>query len=189
VVPPCRFDSLYISRGSIAQLQQVFQTDFCGRYPIGDDFSTAIWQTLTCGLGWGARRRATSADRVHYDAFLARYRDVLEEIQSQGGRNVPTILDGSIVRNEEDLRQALEGIQAQNLQRYLRRPENDETPQEEQVRSRLEEQLFPFLVMVMHYQSGRRTCVTHKFYLGTVPAEAEEGDVIAIFSGLGFLLS
>jgi hypothetical protein len=155
--------------------------DRCGRYPIGGGFSTAIWQTLTCGLGWGARRRATSADRVHYDAFLARFKDVLEEIQSQGGRNVPIILGGSIVRNEEEFRQALEGIQAQDIQRYLRRPENDETSQEEQVLSRLGEQLYPFLNMVMHYQSGRRTCVTHNLYLGTVPAEAEEGDVIAIF--------
>jgi hypothetical protein len=49
------------------------------------------------------------------------------------------------------------------------------------VLSRLGEQLYPFLNMVMHYQSGRRTCVTHNLYLGTVPAEAEEGDVIAIF--------
>lgn len=159
--------------------------DRCGRYPIGDDFSTAIWQTLTCGLGWGAHRRATYADRVHYDAFLARYKDVLEEIQSRGGRSVPMILDGSIARNEEEILQALEGIQAQNLQRYSQKPENDETPQEEQVRSRLEEQLYPFFNMVMLCQSGRRTCVTHNFYLGIVPAEAEEGDVIAIFFGIG----
>lgn len=123
--------------------------DRCGRYPIGDDFSTAIWQTLTCGLGWGAHRRATYADRVHYDASLARYKDVLEEIQSQGGRSVPMILDGSIVRNEEEILQALEGIQTQNLQRYSQKPENDETPQEEQVRSRLEEQLYPFFNMVI----------------------------------------
>jgi len=94
-------------------------------------------------------------------------------------------LDGYIVRNKEEIHQALEEIQAQDIQRYLRRPENDETPQQEQVRLRLEEQLYPFLNMVMHYQRGRRTCVTYNFYLGTVPAEAEEGDVIAIFFGIG----
>jgi hypothetical protein len=160
-----------------------------GRYLNGDDFSTAIWHTLSCGFGWEGRRRATSADRVHYDAFLVRHKDAMDEIQSQGGRAVPTILDGRIVRNEEEARQVLKGLQTQDIQRYLNKPDHDEPPQKDQEQASLDEKLFPFFNMVMNYQKGRRTCVTSNFYLGTVLAEAEEGDVIAMFFGLGVPLS
>ncbi|KAM5383710.1 hypothetical protein ACJZ2D_001699 [Fusarium nematophilum] len=152
-----------------------------GVYPNGDDFSTAIWQTLMCGLGWGGERRANPSDHIHYNAFLNRYRDALQEMQSNGGQ-VPTMLGGRILRNEQDARQALERLEAQEIQIYLPTPGRNETPQEE---LQLEEQLYPFLSMVLNYQCGRRTCVTSNCHLGTVPAETEEGDVIAMFFGLG----
>jgi hypothetical protein len=50
-------------------------------------------------------------------------------------------------------------------------------------RAWLEGALFPFLTVMGRFQDGRRTCITQNFYFGTVPEDAENGDVIAILVG------
>jgi hypothetical protein len=44
--------------------------------------------------------------------------------------------------------------------------------------------MYSFLATMLHYQAERRTCITGERYFGTIPGEAEEGDLIAIFFGL-----
>jgi hypothetical protein len=48
----------------------------------------------------------------------------------------------------------------------------------------LEEKYLPFFNTMIRYQDGRRTCTTKNTYFGTVPDEAEEGDLIVILFGL-----
>jgi hypothetical protein len=45
-------------------------------------------------------------------------------------------------------------------------------------------EMYPFLATMLHHQAERRTCITEKGYFGSIPGEAEEGDLIAIFFGL-----
>jgi hypothetical protein len=51
-------------------------------------------------------------------------------------------------------------------------------------RAQLEDEMYPFLATLLHYQAERRICIIGKGYFGTVPSEAEEGDLVAIFFGL-----
>jgi hypothetical protein len=45
------------------------------------------------------------------------------------------------------------------------------------------EDLSTFPTVRARFQDGRRTCITQNFYFGTVPDDAENGDVIAILLG------
>lgn len=50
--------------------------------------------------------------------------------------------------------------------------------------AQLEDKLYLFFNTLIHYQDGRRTCTTQNRYFGTVPDEAEEGDLIVILFGI-----
>lgn len=98
-------------------------------------------------------RRSNAADKTHYDAFLERYRDQLCNSNFNGRQMVAT-------------------------------SDNDYIPLSDMShRTRLEEDLSTFLTVMARFQDGRRTCITQNFYFGTVPDDAEDGDVIALLVG------
>ena len=45
------------------------------------------------------------------------------------------------------------------------------------------EDLSTFPTVMARLQDDRRTCITQNFYFGTVPDDAENGDVIALLVG------
>ncbi|KAJ4289988.1 hypothetical protein N0V88_006789 [Collariella sp. IMI 366227] len=58
-------------------------------------------------------------DSVHYEAFLVRCQDALDEIKAKDGKKLPILLDGNILTTDEELRQGLKRAQAQRIARYL----------------------------------------------------------------------
>jgi hypothetical protein len=157
--------------------------DKCGRYPNGDSTSTAIWQTLTCGMVRG-ERRASPSDEIHYDAFLECLKNNWTPKRSATS---PDIEDSQVDQEESDLNVRLENLSLQfGLGTTLNPGPNDSNPPGsgiENERSLLEKRALPFVQGLVRYQAGRRTCVTEKFYFGAVPDEAKKGDLIAIFHG------
>lgn len=73
-----------------------------GLYPNGDDFSTAVWQTLTCGFGWGGRK-AIPSDKSHYEAFMECYREALDDLRASSGRTIPIGGGTRVARNDAEL--------------------------------------------------------------------------------------
>jgi hypothetical protein len=156
--------------------------DKCGRYPNGDSISTALWQTLTCGMIRG-EHRAMPSDEIHFDAFLECYRDALKYRRSV---MFPGIEGRRVERNDVDLNVRLENLSlAYGLGSLGSGTNEPNVPGSgrDNHGPLVEERVLPFFKTLIRYQAGRRTCVTEKFHLAAVPDEAEEGDVIAIFFG------
>jgi hypothetical protein len=151
-----------------------------GTYPNGDDLLTAVWQTLVCGLGWNGKRTQDS-DKNHFKTFLSCYQDQLMELFASDGRRVSFLSVGTrLVRNQAELADSRQDTRTRSL---MNEPIPTLSPELEQ-RAQLEDEMYPFLATMLHYQAERRICITGKGYFGTIPREAEEGDVIAIFFGL-----
>lgn len=154
-----------------------------GTYLNGDDLLTAVWQTLVCGLGWNSKRTQDS-DKNHFEAFLRCYQDELIEMLASDGRRVPFSIGTRLARNDAELAAHARNSRQDTTTRILmNEPVPALSPELEQ-RAQLEEEMYPFLATMLYHQAERRTCIIGKRYFGTIPSEAEEGDLIAIFFGL-----
>jgi hypothetical protein len=151
-----------------------------GLYPNGDDFSTAVWQTLICGSGWGERK----ADKTHYEAFMECYREALDDLRASDGRAIPMSAGARVVRNDAERLTYLQEVQLNSRESIILNVERPALSAETNRLVRLEEKFYPFSNTMMHFQAGRRTCTTQNRYFGTVPDEAEEEDLIVIFFGI-----
>ena len=154
-----------------------------GLYPNGADLLTAVWHTLILGLGWNSKR-AKHIDKNHFYAFLECYQEQLMGLLASNGQSVPVSMGTTIARNQLEL-QALDWRARQTTStRILMNEEIPALTPEAEQRAQLEDEMYPFLASMLHYQDERRTCITEKGYFGTVPGEAEEEDLIVIFFGL-----
>jgi len=151
-----------------------------GTYLNGDNLLTAVWQTLVCGLGWNGKRTQDS-DKKHFEAFLRCYQDQLIEMLASDGRRVSASIGTRLARNQAELA-ALDRQDTRT--RILMNEPIPALSSELEQRAQLEDEMYPFLATMLHHQAERRTCITGKGYFGTVPSEAQEGDLIAIFFGL-----
>ena len=79
-------------------------------YPNGDGFLTAVWQTLTCGFGWGGRK-AIPSDETHYEAFMERYREALDDLRASSGRTIPMSISTRVAHNDAKLLAQLQELQ------------------------------------------------------------------------------
>ncbi|KAK4244139.1 heterokaryon incompatibility protein-domain-containing protein [Corynascus novoguineensis] len=166
-------------------------------YPGGRRFSTAIWQTLTCGTIRGEQQAADS-DEVHYDAFL----ECLEDRKSdrpvlfrevEGGCLEPVLGhddDDVIVRLESLSMHFGLGAPPRNRGTGVgdaagpaSQPTTSTADEVHRRRTDLEERTMPFLTSLLKFHPGRRTSVTERSYFAAVPDEATVGDEIAIFFG------
>lgn len=155
-----------------------------GTYLNGDDLLTAVWQTLVCGLGWNSRRTQDS-DKKHFEAFLRCYQDQLIEMLASDGRNFSVSVGTRLAHNQAELEAHTRDSRDDTRTRILLGKPIPALSPELERRTQLEEEMYPFLTTMLHHQAERRTCIIGKRYFGTIPSEAEEGDLIAIFFGLG----
>ncbi|KAH0558512.1 hypothetical protein GP486_004829 [Trichoglossum hirsutum] len=152
-----------------------------GIYLSGDDLLTAVWQTLVCGLGWSGKRTQDS-DKKHFEAFLECCQDQITEMRASNDGRIPISIGTKFVRTQAEL----EALSKQDTRTRILTNEPVPAPSPElEQQTQLEEKMYPFITTMLHHQAERRTCLTGKGYLGTVPSEAEEGDLTVIFFGLG----
>lgn len=154
-----------------------------GRYPNGADLLTAVWQTLVCGLGWDGKR-VKHSDKKHFDAFLKCYQEQLIDMRESNGQSIPFSMGTRLARNQPELEALDWGDRLSTNTKILMNEEIPALTPEAEQRAQLEDEMYPFLATMLHYQGERRTCTTEKRYFGTVPGEAEEGDLIVILFGL-----
>jgi hypothetical protein len=149
----------------------------------GDDLLTAVWQTLVCGLGWNGKR-TTDSDKRHFNAFLTRYQGEMIEMLASSGRSFLVSIGTKVAHNQAELEESRQQPPQDTRYKALTNETIPALSPEQEQRAQLEDEMYPFLATMLYHQSERRTCVTLKRFLGTIPSDAKEGDVIAIFFGL-----
>ena len=154
-----------------------------GLYPNGVDLLTAVWHTLILGLGWNGKR-VKQIDKNHFYAFLKCYQEQLIDLFASSGQRMTTSLGTEIARNESEFRLLDSKAERSTTMKLLMAEEIPVLTPEAERRAQLEDQMYPFLESMLRFQDERRTCITQKSYFGTVPEEAQEGDLIVILFGL-----
>lgn len=135
-----------------------------GTYPNGDDLSTAVWQTLVCGMGWNGKRTQDS-DKNHFEAFLRCYQDELTEMRASGGRGYRGSIGTRLDRNAAGVATHHRDFQRDMRTRILAGESIPALSPELEQRAQLEDEMYPFLAAMLHHQAHRLTCIIGKRYL------------------------
>jgi hypothetical protein len=128
-------------------------------YPLKhEDWSDVIWRTCAVDLTW-AGKRTTAADRAHFDAFIEEFDlgpDLFEAV-------------GKMLNPDK--------------------PQNTTKTTTESSKSRgfadlpLHESWMPFSIMVTEFQRGRVLALTLNGFFGSLPSEAQAGDIVVVLFG------